>query len=99
MKYSYNWSKNYRNISQYLFLSEELNDSLKNSFHNVVMLKDQNIAQVSNRIMQPIVTAHSWILEFLLIGNIPSILHGTYHTQTKPYNIPCQKITRKTPGC
>ena len=29
--------------------------------------------------------------KFLLIGNIPSILHGTYHTQTKPYNIPCQK--------
>ncbi len=35
--------------------------------------------------------SHSKPLEFLLIGNIPSIVHGTYHTQTKPYNIPCQK--------
>ncbi len=31
-------------------------------------------------------------MKFLLIGNIPSILHGTYHTQTKPHNIPCQNF-------
>ncbi len=34
-------------------------------------------------------------MEFLLIGNLPSILHGTYHTQTKPYYIPSQKNTRE----
>ncbi len=37
-------------------------------------------------------------VKFLLIGNIPSILHGTYHTQTKPYNIPCPKNRKNFVG-
>ncbi len=48
--------------------------------------------------MELLATGKYGTVEFLLIGNVPSILHGTYHTQTKPHNIPCPKIRENFVG-